>query len=130
MKLKCCRGGAMVETAIVLPLLIIMVVGIIQIGMIINARLIVGEAAREAAREFATYDKWDNANKKIASIVGSDNYNATYSKGSSYVTVEVKCMCPVFVPGVEQLISGDDVWGEDGIWVSGKAVFRKEEHES
>ena len=32
MKPKCCRGGAMVETAIVLPLLIIMVVGIIQIG--------------------------------------------------------------------------------------------------
>ena len=49
------RGGAIVETAVMIPVLIILMVGIVQVGALVNVKLVVSEAAREAAREYATY---------------------------------------------------------------------------
>jgi TadE-like protein len=43
-------GAAAVETAIVLPLLLVLVFGIIDFGRMLNAQIVVTEAAREGAR--------------------------------------------------------------------------------
>lgn len=44
------QGQAMVEMALVLPILILIVFGIIEFGRIFNAKLIVTNASREGAR--------------------------------------------------------------------------------
>lgn len=44
------RGAAAVEFALLLPLLVVMLMGMIDFGMAINAQAIVGNAAREGAR--------------------------------------------------------------------------------
>ena len=48
------KGQSLVETALVLPIIILMLMGIIDIGMMFNNYMIVGNAAREAARSAAT----------------------------------------------------------------------------
>jgi Flp pilus assembly protein TadG len=47
------RGAAMVEFAIVLPLLVTLVFGIIEFGRAYNAQISLTHAAREGAREYA-----------------------------------------------------------------------------
>jgi Flp pilus assembly protein TadG len=47
------RGAVAVEFALVFPLLILVLFGVIEYGAIYNAQLVVTGAAREAAREMA-----------------------------------------------------------------------------
>ena len=47
------RGAAMVEFALILPLLIVLVFGIIEFGRAFNANISLTHAAREGAREYA-----------------------------------------------------------------------------
>jgi hypothetical protein len=54
------RGAAAVEFALVLPLLVMLVFGIIQFGFVFNAYITVTQAAREGAR-MASVDKFDAA---------------------------------------------------------------------
>jgi Flp pilus assembly protein TadG len=47
------RGAAAVEFALVFPLLILVLFGVVEYGAVYNAQLLVTGAAREAAREMA-----------------------------------------------------------------------------
>jgi uncharacterized protein (UPF0333 family) len=47
------RGQALVEFALVLPIFIILVFGLVQVGMYMNARNAVAHAAQEAANAYA-----------------------------------------------------------------------------
>jgi Flp pilus assembly protein TadG len=47
------RGSAVVEFALVLPLLLLLVVAIVQVGVLVRARLILEQSARAGAREAA-----------------------------------------------------------------------------
>lgn len=47
------RGQALVEFALMLPILLLLVVGVMEFGLIINQYMVVAEAAREGARSAA-----------------------------------------------------------------------------
>lgn len=47
------RGQAIVEFALVIPWLLLLVVGILEFGLILNQYMVVAEAAREGARSAA-----------------------------------------------------------------------------
>jgi len=51
------RGQAAVEFALVLPLLLVMLVGIIEFGRAWNEHQVITDAAREAARKAAIFDE-------------------------------------------------------------------------
>lgn len=51
--LKNKKGQTLVETALVLPIIILILMGIIDFGMMFNNYLIVGNASREGARNAA-----------------------------------------------------------------------------
>lgn len=50
------RGQALVEFALILPVLLLLVVGVMEFGLIINQYMVVAEAAREGARSAALGD--------------------------------------------------------------------------
>lgn len=63
--LKRKNGQSLVETALIMPLIILILMGIIDFGMIFNSYLVVSNASREGARN-AAVGKSDN---NIVSIV-------------------------------------------------------------
>lgn len=59
------RGQSLVEFALVLPVLVFILMGIIDFGRIFNADLVVSEAARDAVR-YASVGESDAAVEQIA----------------------------------------------------------------
>jgi hypothetical protein len=53
------RGSAAVETALVLPILLLIVFGIVDFGRMLNAQITLTEAAREGARAVALDSAWE-----------------------------------------------------------------------
>jgi len=62
--LKNKRGQAVVEFALILPVLMLLVVGILEFGIIMNQYMVVNEAAREGARSAAL----GNTNATVTAI--------------------------------------------------------------
>src|SRR5438105_9337329 len=56
------RGQAIVETALLLPLLMLLVMGSADLGRVFYYSIAVTNAAREAARQGAYYDPLTNSN--------------------------------------------------------------------
>jgi Flp pilus assembly protein TadG len=48
------RGAAAVELALMMPILMLMLLGMIEVGMLVNARQLLGNAAREGGRQAST----------------------------------------------------------------------------
>lgn len=88
------KGQALVETALTLPLLLLILMGIVEFGRIFNAYLIVTNASREGARYAAI-------NSTDASI-NSDVSNLTKALDQSKITVTIN-------PTQLNRISGDPV---------------------
>lgn len=79
--LKNKKGQAMVEFAVILPILLLLVMGIIEFGLIFNAYLTIQNASREGAR----YGITGASDADIVSLVRSD----CSSLQSTYLTVNV-----------------------------------------
>ena len=76
------QGAAMVEFALVLPILIMLVFGIIEFGRAFNADISLTHAAREGAREYAiTQDTTAgiNAARGAATSLNPDDMSFTVS---------------------------------------------------
>lgn len=59
------RGQALVEFALILPVLLLLVIGVMEFGLIINQYMVVAEAAREGARSAALGD----SNATVTTVV-------------------------------------------------------------
>ncbi|MEW6173491.1 MAG: TadE family protein [Bacillota bacterium] len=81
MKFKNTRGQATVELALILPILLLILFGIMEFGRIFSAYLIITNAAREGARQASIGA--DNA------IIESSVYSAAYTLESSRLTIDI-----------------------------------------
>ena len=70
------RGAAMVEMAIVLPLLLLLVFGIIEFGRLYNAQVTLTHAAREGIRDYVIFHDRDQA-ETVAMDAVSSNFDPT-----------------------------------------------------
>lgn len=80
------RGASAVEFALVAPLLLLLVFGVIDFGRLLNAQITITEAAREGARA-ATIDTANPVNAAKARVLSaSDELDGTVSiqSGSTY----------------------------------------------
>ncbi len=107
------NGQAMVETALVLPLVLLILLGIAQFGLIINAQLTLQNSAREAARLGATGVGDQAVTGRVystASILDPSRFNITVTpvessrtQGSN-ITVRVNYQMEIVVPIISQII--------------------------
>lgn len=125
---NCERGQSLVEMAIILPLLLVILTGIIQFGIIFNGQIAVNSAAREGARLAAvgaTDDEIENRVKDVLTGTLLLNYGGTFinppgsrSLGEK-VSVEVSAGAEIIVPFLDLLV------GEE-FNLSSRAVMRVE----
>lgn len=80
------RGAALVEFAMVLPLLMVILMGIIEFGIILYDKSVITNASREAARSMIVYDSPDSAT--IANKIVADYANLLITFGGDTLTVE------------------------------------------
>ncbi len=65
------RGAAMVEFAIVLPLLLMLLMGIIEFGRAYNTQISIQAAAREGARELALHKSSSDVDARVRAAAPS-----------------------------------------------------------
>lgn len=73
-------GAAAVEFALVLPVLLIIVMGIIEFGIVLNAQVSVSAAAREGVRVMALQNNLDTAKETAISAAPSLNPELTVTQ--------------------------------------------------
>lgn len=66
---KECNGQSLVEFALVLPLLMLLILGMIEFGWILNGKITLTSAAREGARVAVIYESADQASAAVQSAV-------------------------------------------------------------
>src|SRR5207244_11316430 len=128
------RGSAVVEFALVLPLVLVMSLAIVQIGLLVEDQSLVGGAARAGAREASVNADDEQVRQAVASAaVGLDGTKlgvtiAREGGAGSAVTVTVDYQAPVDIPLVTWLFPGSvNLRGTDvrrrgrgrGVWAGG-----------
>ncbi|SMB96489.1 TadE-like protein [Thermanaeromonas toyohensis ToBE] len=121
-------GMALVEFAMVAPLLIFLTVVVFDLGLVVYDKVAVIAAAREGGRTAAvTDDAWKGVQAcySMASRAGlqSGSVSCTVSKQGDFYVSQATCRHAMVVPGLPMLLGGDR-WTE--ITVTGKALFRAE----
>lgn len=106
------RGSSTVELALVLPLALLAALAVVQVGLLAKDALIVGQAAREGAREAAVTT--DDGRARDAALRGGglppDRTEVEVARAGSVgdpVTVTVRYRAPLVVPFVEWLFPGE-----------------------
>lgn len=131
------KGQALVEAALVLPILSAIFLGILIFGLMINAKIVVVDAARDGARHYAlglhTSTGVSVQEKVVESITNGWSLKpervqpVRIEDNGTYVKVTVQYRQPVFVPGLRRLLGGDEDIGEGGYFsLEHSALFKKE----
>jgi hypothetical protein len=84
---KVCQGQAIVEFAVVLPILLLLMLGLINLGVLINAQIILTQAAWEGARAGTTLDP--SLGEGDAEITGAVQASLTGLSDPNSVTVNI-----------------------------------------
>jgi len=112
--LKNQKGQALVEFAIILPLLLLLVMGIFQFGMMINSYLTIQNITREGARAAVVGSMDSEIIHRMKQISPTLNHNQlsidiTPSQGirrsGESLTVKVSYRYPMTVPIISNLFS-------------------------
>lgn len=105
------KGQTLVETALVLPIILLLIFGIVEFGRILSANIIVSNASREGARYSAVGYTDDEVKTLVIAktstlTIGVININHE-NKGTEEekVTVTVTCNHNLITPIVSNLIS-------------------------
>ena len=85
------RGQAIVETALLLPILMFLTMGSADLGRVFYYSIAVTNAAREAARQGTYYDPISNSNE-------FDNYGAVLAAARQEVPSDVTLILPTIAP--------------------------------
>lgn len=114
---KSLRGQSLVETAIILPIIILIVMGIIEFGLIFNSYIIIANASREGARKAAlggTDSEIVQVVENMTTTLKLSNMNISVSpsfnsrKHGTQVKVEVVYRAGLITPVIGKLFPGEE----------------------
>ncbi|MBW8383916.1 MAG: pilus assembly protein [Youngiibacter sp.] len=80
------KGQSAVEFALVLPLLLILLLGIIEFGWFLNAKITITGAAREGARYYAIHGGETGSLSAVENVVANYLNPSVVKKDGSYTT--------------------------------------------
>jgi Flp pilus assembly protein TadG len=133
------RGSAMVEFALVVPLLVLLLLGIMTAGVLINSKIVVAGAAREAGRTWAILQDDGAARAKATAAVAAGGLkfyhnnltlfdpenDVRFARRGDYVEVTVFYRQPTFVPLMARIIDSESP--DDGhVTLRSQVMFRVE----
>jgi Flp pilus assembly protein TadG len=127
------RGQAIVETALVLPIIVLLLFAIVEFGQIFNQYIVVTAAAREGARTAAVSDD-AAAQSAITDTVSSINstglvvsivYLGGKREQGKSVTVTVSKPMEVTTPAIKEII--DSAFTAGPPMLIGRSVMRVEQ---
>lgn len=138
-RLKNRRGSAMVEFALIAPLLITVLIGIMVMGVVINSKIVVAGAAREAGRTWAIVKDDSTARARATDairdgglrfvsgnqILFESQHDVRFQRQGDYINVTVTYRQPTFVPLLADLIDPNSP-GDGYITLKSQAIFRVE----
>ena len=122
-------GVALIESAFVLPLLLVLTMGMLDFGRAFHTKSVLDQAAREGARiAVVTSPDLGLVEEKVNAVLASSGVTATsvtvVGPGPDYmVTVTVTTTFTFITPGVFALVNGD--YGNT-LPMSGQTVMRFE----
>ncbi|ATW26025.1 TadE/TadG family type IV pilus assembly protein [Candidatus Formimonas warabiya] len=111
--IKSCKGQAMVELALILPVLLLLIFGIVEFSRVFSTQLLITSSAREAAREAAVGASDATivlSAENSASILDSSKMTVTISPDESTrirgdsVTVRIAYPVKIYAPIISSLI--------------------------
>jgi len=119
------RASATIEFALVLPLVLIMILALVQVGLLVKDRLIVEESARAGAREAAV--DTDDQGVRQAAIDAAVSLDSTRIEvvvtreggAGTSATVAVTYHAPIVIPVVSWLFP-------DSVDLAATATMRQE----
>ncbi|TWH46825.1 TadE-like protein [Sporomusa sp. KB1] len=126
------RGQAMVETALILPVILLILFAIVEFGMVLNQYLVLTAAAREGARTAAVSDD-TAARVAVAEAVASISnvglqvsiaYPGDKREQGKSVTVTVSKPIEVTTPVIKNIIAS--AFAPDTPVLTGRSVMRVE----
>lgn len=148
------RGQALLELAIVAPVLILIIAGLVQFGVIYERQIGINNAIRDAARIAATWDSKDigtassNATQTLAKVrtllanaqtydesrmrievcIGTPSANPTDPSGNYQVDVRIKVWYrhPLFLPIVDLILDRIDGTSDQSLEASNVTEFHVE----
>ncbi len=130
------RGQALVEAALVMPILLLLLVGIMEFGRAWNIHQVVTDAARQGARKAAIWHESGNAEDSAKAVVerslaagsvpSGDPADVTGDEpGSEEVTVTVEVEYQFFVLAPVMALAGQS-FGDGKVTLRSSAVMRNE----
>jgi Flp pilus assembly protein TadG len=124
------RGTALIEFALVLPLLLVLTVAVVDLSRAFFAKNVVEQAAREGVRLLAVSSTADSAlvRQRVLEVANSSGVTVTglvitEPDAAKQVRVEVQCDFEWIMPGVFNLLGAGVT---NPTTLSGKAVMRDE----
>jgi len=143
-KFKDQRGQAMVELALVIPLIILLILAIIDFGRVYSAQLVLNHAVRAGARSAVVldtskpeYDSNSEIKTKISAMINDDAQYITVNPADititaipwavgSYVTVTASYKVELTAPIVRQIIDGRDGTTDGHYEIESQVIMRRE----
>lgn len=135
---KSTKGNVLIETALIMPLLLLLVAGIIQFGFLLNAKIAVSSASYEAARSATLSDnpELDAVNSAVAyassTLPGWSlserlvlKVDISGTDPGDIVKVEVIYKIPIFFSNILSIPKGSDGYFD----IHGSSTMRMEEKE-
>lgn len=102
------RGAVMVELALVLPLLVLLLIGIVEFGRVYNAQISIQASAREGARALALGESSDAVAAAVNQAAGAATVTSITQSGcpanpspTSYATVTVTATHTFGIPFID-----------------------------
>lgn len=88
-RLRSQHGAAAVEFALILPVLMMLLLGIVEYGSVYNAQITLTSAAREAAREASLRMSGGDAEAEVLAAAGSAAAAAAVGLDADLLTIDI-----------------------------------------